>query len=241
MKALEKAIRGKRNLVFFDLEGTGTAHEIIEIGAFNVSLHEDFSVKGISKGFTTYVKAHSPIGPVVTRLTGIDEETLKRKGVLFPAAWKAFEKFVGKNKGKCTYVAFGNQDLKIIENSIYFNGDYGVDFAREIHKNFLDFSAFVSIYVKDPNNNPLSLTNYLKLFGVPFEGQAHDAMSDAYNLVSLYNAFLSKHEIVESEYQKVLSRLSHLPSPIQKVLRKLNNGESVTPADYEKAIEEALK
>jgi len=241
MKALEKAIRGKRNLVFFDLEGTGTAHEIIEIGAYNVSLHEDSSIKGISKGFSTYVKAHSPIGPIVTRLTGIDEETLRRKGLLFPTAWRNFEKFVGKNKGKCTYIAFGNQDLKIIESSIYFNGDYGVDFAREIHKNFLDLSAFISIYVKDENNNPLSLSNYLKLFGVPFEGQAHDAMADAYNLIGLYNAFLTKPDVVEAEYMKVLSRLSHLPSPIQKVLRKLNSGENVTPDDYEKAIAEALK
>ncbi len=241
MKALRKAIRDKRALVFFDLEGTQFSHEMIEIGAYSVLLHDDLTVKNINQPFKRYVKAQNPVGRIVTDLTGITEKKLQDEGVLFPQAFSEFRHYIKKYEDRCIFVAFGNQDIKIIESSVYLNGDAGLSFSRLMKKNYLDFSAFISSYIKDEHGNPYSLANYLKLFSIPFEGQAHDAVADAYNLIELYKALLTKKDIVRSEYEKTLSRLHHLPSPIAMIVSKLKNGEIVTPTDFDKAVEDSLK
>jgi DNA polymerase III epsilon subunit-like protein len=241
MKALRKAIKDKRVLVFVDLEGTQFTHEMIEIGAYVAYLDDDLHIKKHDKGFTTYVKATNPIGRVVENMTGITEKTLKTKGVSFPAAMTLFQKYLRKNKNDCIYVTFGNHDLVIVNKSVYYSGDASKDFAHTINKEYLDFSQFLSTYIKDPNGNPYSLTNYLKVFGVPFEGRAHDALTDALNLMDLYNAFLDHPEIVEEEYKKVLCKMHHLPTPIGTVLKKLSEGGTVTPDIWENAIKDALK
>jgi inhibitor of KinA sporulation pathway (predicted exonuclease) len=241
MKALDKALHGKRVAIFLDLEGTQFTHEMIEIGAYSVILNDDLSVKNINQGFTRYVKAHNQVGPVVTRLTGITEKTLVDKGELFPAVFSAFHHYVSKYHDKAVYITFGNQDLRIIQESVFFNGDAGKDFMHDISRNYLDYSSFISTYVKDDNNNCLSLSNYLNLFNVPFKGQAHDALADAYNLIMLYNAFVKQSDFVAKQYEKTLSNLSHLPSPIQKVMSKLSKGEDVTYVEYQEAVKGALK
>ncbi len=241
VKALRKAIRDKRILIFFDLEGTQFSHEMIEIGAYSVLLHDDMSVKNINPPFKCYVKSQEQVGKIVTELTGITDKKLHDEGLLFPKAFSEFERYVKKYEDRCTFVAFGNQDIKIIQNSVYLNGNAGIAFSRIIKKNYLDFSSFISSYIKDEHGNPYSLTNYLKIFGVPFSGQAHDASNDAYNLIELYKAFLAKKEIVREEYEKTLSRLSHLPRPIQLVMNKLKNGESVSPVFFDEAVEESLR
>lgn len=241
MNALRKAIKDKRVLIFFDLEGTQISHEMIEIGAYSVLLHDDLSIKNINQPFKRYVKAQNPIGNIVTNLTGITEKKLHEEGILFPQAFSEFRHYVKKYEDKCVFVAFGNQDIKIIETSVYLNGDAGLSFSRIMKKNYLDFSSFISAYIKDEHGNPYSLTNYLKLFSVPFEGHAHDAVADAYNLIELYKAFLSKKEVVREEYEKTLSRLHHLPAPIGAIIKKLQNGETVTPSFFDKAVEDSLK
>lgn len=241
MKALRKAIKDKKTLVFVDLEGTQFTHEMIEIGAYMAYLDDDLHIKKHEKGFTCYVKATNPIGHVVEEMTGIKESTLKNKGVSFPAAMTLFQKYLKKNKNDCIFITFGNQDLRIIGQSVYYSGDASKEFARTISKQYLDFSAFLSSYIKDNKGNPYSLTNYLKVFGVPFEGRAHDALTDALNLMDLYTAFLDHPDIVKEEYKKVLASLHHLPTPIGFVLKELNEGRTVTPESYEKAVEDSLK
>jgi inhibitor of KinA sporulation pathway (predicted exonuclease) len=241
MKALRKAIKDKKVLVFVDLEGTQFSHEMIEIGAYMAYLGDDLRIVKHEKGFSTYVKATNPIGRVVENMTGITEKTLKTKGVSFPAAMTMFQKYLKKNKAECIFVTFGNHDLRIINQSVYYSGDASKEFAHTINKQYLDFSDFLSTYIKDDNGNPYSLTNYLKVFGIPFDGQAHDALADALNLMDLYTAFIEHPDIVEKEYKKVLCKIHHLPSPIGTVLTKLSAGEIVTPEVWENAIKEAIK
>jgi inhibitor of KinA sporulation pathway (predicted exonuclease) len=241
MKALEKALRGKRILVFLDLEGTQFTHEMIEIGAYLAVLRDDLSVKRILPGYKTYVKAKHPIGSVVRELTGITEEKLRKDGIPFNDAMSGLHKYAGKYAGKCVYVTFGSHDLKIIQESVANNEGEQKEFYREIAKEYLDFSAFVSTYVKDDKGNPLSLVNYLKTFKVPFQGKAHDALADAYNLIDLYKAVLEKKDILKTEYMLTLARMSHLPSPIAHIVRELNEKKVVTPDDWETAVKESLK
>jgi DNA polymerase III epsilon subunit-like protein len=241
MKALEKELRGHDCLIFLDLEGTQFSHEMIEIGAYKVYLNKDQTVKKIFDGYTSYVKAKAKVGRVVTNLTGITDEKIKKDGVPFRVIQQGFRKYVGKDWGKCLYVTFGSHDLRIIMQSADNNMDASMEEARYVTHNALDLSEFISRFIKDENGNSLSLTNYLKVFNVPFEGKAHDALADAYNLIDLYKAFLAHPEIVEAEYKKVLAKMTHFPVPVIRVLQKLNKGETVTPDDYEKEIKESLK
>lgn len=241
MKALEKIIKDRRVLVFVDLEGTQLSHEMIEIGAYAALLNEDLTIKKILPPFQSYVKAHHPIGGIVIKMTGITQRTLEEKGEPFPYVLQQFKKYVGKYWGKAMFVTFGNHDLRIVNQSVLNNFDSDPEIAHMINKYDFDFSLFLQQYIQDPNSNPLSLTNYLKVFNVPFEGKAHDALADAYNLIDLYKAFLAHPEIVEGEYKKVLAKMTHFPVPVIRVLQKLNKGETVTPDDYEKEIKESLK
>jgi DNA polymerase III epsilon subunit-like protein len=241
MKALEKIIKDRRVLVFVDLEGTQLSHEMIEIGAYAALLNEDLTIKKILPPFQSYVKAHHPIGGIVIKMTGITQRTLEEKGEPFPYVLQQFKKYVGKYWGKAMFVTFGNHDLRIVNQSVLNNFDSDPEIAHMINKYDFDFSLFLQQYIQDPNSNPLSLTNYLKVFGVPFEGKAHDALVDAYNLLDLYKAFLAKPEIVAAEYKKTLSHVHHMASPVNKIITELNTGKTVTPADWDKAIEEAIK
>jgi inhibitor of KinA sporulation pathway (predicted exonuclease) len=241
VKALEKLIKDRRTLVFIDLEGTQLSHEMIEIGAYVVTLKDDLSVKKIYPPFKRYVKVHHPIGPVVIKMTGITQRLLDEKGEDFPDVEREFKRYVGRYWDKCLFVTFGNHDLRIVNQSVLNSYKADAEVAHQINRYDLDFSLFLQTYIQDPNGNPLSLTNYLKVFGVPFEGTAHDALADAYNLIDLYSAFLSKPEIVEKEYKKSLSHIHHMPPPINKVIQALNAGHSVTPEDWDAAIAESLK
>ena len=49
VKQLERALRGKKVLVFLDLEGTQFTHEMIEIGAYKVFLKDDSILEGTKK------------------------------------------------------------------------------------------------------------------------------------------------------------------------------------------------
>ena len=174
MKALEKELRGHDCLIFLDLEGTQFSHEMIEIGAYKVLLAPDQSVKKIFPGFQSYVKAKAKVGRVVTDLTGITDAKIKSDGVPFRVVQQNFRKYVGKDWGKCLYVTFGSHDLRIIMQSAENNMDSSREEARYVTHNAFDLSEFISRFIKDEHDNSLSLTNYLKVFGVPFEGQAHE-------------------------------------------------------------------
>jgi len=224
-----------------DLEGTQFSHEMIEIGAYKVLLKDDLSVKRIAPGFSSYVKAHAKVGKVVTSLTGITDEKIKKDGLPFRLIQQGLKKYVGKEWGKCLFVTFGSHDLRIVMQSAENNMDASIEEARYITHNAFDFSEFLARFIKDEHGNSYSLANYLKVFGVAFEGKAHSALADAYNLIDLYKAFLTKPEIVEEEYKKTLARMSHFPIPVLRILQKLCKGQNVTPADYENEIKEYLK
>jgi DNA polymerase III epsilon subunit-like protein len=241
MKALEKIIKDRRALVFLDLEGTQLSHEMIEIGAYTATLNDDLTVKKVLAPFQMYVKAHHPIGGVVIKMTGITQKTLDEKGEPFPYVLAQFRKYVGKYWGKCMFVTFGNHDLRIVNQSVLNNFDSDPEIAHIINKGDFDYSLFLQQYIQDANSNPLSLTNYLKVFEVPFEGRAHDALADAFNLLDLYKAFLAKPDIVAREYKKTLSHVHHMASPVNKVITELNAGKTISPEDWEKAIEDSLK
>ncbi len=241
MKELEKHIQHRRTLCFLDLEGTQFSHEMIAIGAVKVDLYKDMTIKKYHQGYYSLVKAKNKIGSIVTELTGITEEMIKKDGKSFRVAINELKNYIGRSFNKTIFVTFGSHDLRILAQSLAYNLDAPKDDVHLMIKHSLDLSDFISTFVKDENGNTYSLANMLKVFNVDFVGTQHNAYADALNLAYLYDAFLKNREIVKGEYKKVLSKMRHLPSPVKNVITKLVNNENVSPSDFDALIEDSLK
>lgn len=241
MRELDKALRGKRCLLFIDLEGTQTTHEMIEIGAYKVLLKPDGTVKKVFKPYHAFVLAKHRIGPIVTKLTGITDFQLKKEGIPFRLVQQQLKKYLGKDYGDALLVSYGAQDAHIILASAENNMDASMDDARLLSRHFFDLAEFVARFVRDDSGNLYSLTNILKIYQVEFQGAAHSALNDAYNLLLLYQAFLARPDITAEQYKKLLTHYNHAPVPVIRVLQQLNRGEAVTPEDWARHIEASLQ
>ena len=129
-----------------------------------------------------------------------------------------------------------------MESSSEHNLDASTVDSLHITRNCFDLMSFISRFIRsEENSNPLSLLNYLKVFGKEFEGKQHSALDDAMNLVRLYSCLNEQPTVLEKEYKKVLAKQKHLPPPISNVITRLANGVVVTPEDFENEIREFLK
>lgn len=241
VKKLLKLLKGNKYLCFLDFEGTQFSHEMIAYGAVLATIGKDLTIKKSKAPIKVYVKAKNKIGKYVEELTGIKQQELDKIGVPFSEAIYQLKKYCGLAFKKCTFVTFGNHDMRILSQSVSYNLDSPVELTKQIIKYHLDFQAFISEYIKDQNNNPLSLERYVEFFDIKFIGNAHDPRYDAINLMNIYNAFLTNKELVTQEYMKTLSRDTRLPLPLRQTLVKLTNGESVSPEEYKKAVEAYLE
>ena len=241
MKALKKIFKSISCVVFLDLEGTQFSHEIIEIGAIKSYIDEECQIKRNFKEFHCYVKSKAKIGELVTNLTNIDQHLLDVEGIEFSRAIAVFKKYLGKDFNKCLFLTYGNSDAAMFHYTLLKNEQMDGQDVKWIAKRCFDFSSFLKNYITDQNGNCLSLKHALEVFNLKFEGKEHGALCDAKNLQILYKNFLIQKDIVKNEYKKTLFRKSNLPGPIQKVMNKLKNGETITPEDYDQIIEDNLR
>lgn len=241
MKKIERLLKGRNCVAFLDFEGTQFSHEMIAIGAVLVTLNKNNEIKAYKDSFKILVKAKNKIGSYVTDLTKITEEQLRKEGVSFNDALLALKKYLGMKWKKCLFVTYGNHDLRMLNQSIAYNFQYPKEFCSQIQHNYVDFAAFLNDYIRDDNGNPLSLVHSCELFKVEMMEPAHDPRSDAVNLARLYDAFVKNKELVKDQFKKAVLHTNHLPDPIREILIKLNNGESVTPEQYDALVKEHLK
>ena len=240
MKKFERLLKGHKSLVFLDFEGTQFSHEMIAIGATHVVIDRHGYIKKHKKPFRIYVKAHNRVGKIVTDLTGITDEMLKKDGVSFFTAMSELKKYCGLSFKKSSFITFGNHDMKILSSSISYSFDFPKEIVQCIQQNYIDFSAFIGEFMRDDKGNPLSLIRYCDAFGVPQAGPAHDPAVDAENLAWLYDATMRKSAILIDEYKKVLKSFNHFPSPVSNVIKKLANDENVTSEEFEKEIKDYI-
>ena len=240
MKKFERLLKGHKSLVFLDFEGTQFSHEMIAIGATHVVIDRHGYIKKHKKPFKVYVKAHNRVGKIVTDLTGITDDMLKQKGVSFFTAMSELKKYCGLAFRKSSFITFGNHDMKILSSSISYSFDFPTEIVQCIQQNYIDFSAFISEFMRDDKGNPLSLIRYCDAFGVPQAGPAHDPAVDAENLAWLYDATMRKSDILIEEYKKVLKSFNHFPAPVSSVIKKLANNEDVTSDEFEKEIKDYI-
>ena len=241
MEKVRRLLRGYKHICFLDFEGTQFSHEMIAFGAIFVTLNKDGTIAKQKKPIRCYVKAKNQIGKFVKNLTGITEKDLEKYGVDFLAAMKGIKKYCGMNFKKSIFMTFGNHDMRILNQSISYNLNAPKEICDAIKKNYIDFQAVISEFVKDDNGNPLSLSHYLELFNVEFDGTAHDPLYDAVNLAKLYNIFLKEKDIVLDQYVKVLKRANFGPKPVNEAIHKLVNGEAVAPEEFTELLKDYIK
>ena len=240
MKQLLKALRGRQCLVFLDVEATQIHHEIIEIGAVKALLDEQGRIKKQFKGFKTYVKPKEKIGSFVSTLTGITESLIEKKGIRFAKAQEMLSRYAGADYPSCLFVTYGTQDAQMFINSAEANLDSSIIMARDLAHRVFDFEAFLNRYVPGKDGNPLSQSKALNLFELEEIGQAHDALTDATNLLRLYQAFLSRKDIVLREYLQLLAAYRKGPNPLRRVLEAIVKGETVDLPRLEQFAKEDL-
>ena len=240
MKKFERLLKGHKSLVFLDFEGTQFSHEMIAIGAMHVTIDRHGYIKKHKKPFRIYVKAHNRVGKIVTDLTGITDDMLKQKGVSFFTSMSELKKYVGLSFRKSSFITFGSHDMKILSSSISYSFDFPKETVQAIQQNYIDFSAFISEFMKDDKGNPLSLIRYCEAFGVKQAGPAHDPAVDAENLAWLYDAAMRNSHLLLEEYKKVLKNFNHFPLPVSAIVKKLANNENVTAEEFEEEIKKYI-
>lgn len=240
MKKFEKALKGHKYLCFMDFEGTQHSHEMIALGAVLCTLDKKGNIKKEKAPFKIYVKAKNKVGSFVVKLTGITDEQLAKEGVSFAKAMNEFKKYCGMAFKKCSFLTFGNHDMRILGQSIAYTLDYPKDVVSQIQKNYIDYQAVIAEFIRDDNYNPLSLVHYCELFGIKEAGNAHDPSVDAVNLAHIYQGFLDNKELVLEQYLRLLSKMNTLPEPIKKAIQKLANGEDYSANDFKKSAKDYI-
>ena len=241
MKKVLKKLKNHRYICFLDFEGTQFSHEMIAYGALLATIDKQGRIIKKKAPIKRYVKAKNPIGRYVENLTGITRLDLDRFGLSFANAMKDLKRYCGMAFRSCSFMTFGNHDFRILNQSISYNLDSPKPIYEVIRNNYVDFQAIITEFIKDEKNNVLSLTHNLEVFNLKFEGDAHDPQNDAINLARLYDAFMREDETILKEFKKTLSRSSFNPSPIDKTVKKLLSGETVTPEDLESYIKEYIE
>ena len=236
MNKLSKLLKNRRNLVFIDLEGTQTSHEMIAIGALKVNLNQNNTIKKFHKPFLRYVKCQGNVGHIVEELTGLNDDFIKINGVDFESAMQDFKNYLSDCINNCIFISFGNHDLRIISQTLHANDDKCKQICELIFDNHIDFLKLIQEFVKDNEGMPYSLINYCKIFSVDIKKPLHSPDNDAINLAKLYDVFLKKRQIIIEEYKKAITKGHIIAEPIIKIIGKLNSNEDVTSQEYEQYI-----
>ncbi len=239
MKEINRLLNSSKTIVFLDYEGTQFTQEIIAIGAIKVILDNKNQIKKVYPGFKQYVKAHGEVGPVVSKLTGITDIELQDKGINFLYANKYFKQYVGVHTN-IKYITYGNFDMRLLHQTSTIAGINEDPFIKSIYKNYIDFSSLLGRYVKSKKGTQLSLHDALELFNVTPQGEPHDPMFDALNLMLLYKAVLNNRALITKEYTKLLLNYHVYPAPISKILKDLKTKGTTSMEDFIKYIGEDI-
>jgi inhibitor of KinA sporulation pathway (predicted exonuclease) len=240
MKKLARLIGHRRTLVFLDLEGTQQSHELIAIAAIKAEINEDLTIKKTYKGIHHIVRPKKEVGKFVTQLTKITEIDVVDKGISFAKAMMLLRNYVGKNFKKAAFIVFGNHDARILHQSFHHSPDALETIVKTVTGNLIDYSMFLSEFIKDQNGNPLSLINNLLVFREQFQGEHHQPLDDAKNLMLLYRRVLENKETIMSEYLKIFKQFRHLPEPVKIIIQQLLEDKIVEKKDLMQAVKDYL-
>ncbi|MFE8699416.1 exonuclease domain-containing protein [Cytobacillus sp. FJAT-54145] len=179
-----------KQLVFFDFEMLCSNRgmlfedmEAIRLGAVKY----DIETEQISY-FDRYIRPRNlqPLSNFCKKLTGIQDEDLV-DAHLFKEVFADFLTWVGGIK-RSRFFSWSKSDITRLEldGKAHQISTTTID---KIQKRYVDFQA---IFTKRVTKTQFSVENALKLYDLPFIGEKHNPMYDAYNTLVIYLNFLKR-------------------------------------------------
>ena len=167
--------------------GGNRIDEIIQIGAVKC----DENYKEIGK-FSSYVKSREPVKRYITKLTGIDNDTL-RKAKYFSKVGNSFLDWVWDNEDthEIEFIEWGTNDRKAFEQCCRYY-KISTNKTQGIH-----WTNIQPIITKELTllKKQIQLQDAISMTGLSLDGWAHDAGFDAVNTYKLL-----KHRHQDSDY-----------------------------------------
>ena len=239
MKFIRQTVKDCNTAVFLDFEATESSMEIISIGAIKAELDSKKQIKSFDKGFKCYVYTDTPITPFIEEMTGIDNGLLRKEGITFEEAINKLTRYVG-DPTFTHFFTYGNYDIRLLHIDAKNNKMSENSLILQVFRKHSDFSKILNHFVRSNTNQTLSLVKALKLFNVKPVEPIHDPLSDAKNLMYLYEAFLKSPNTIRNEYLKVIINNPNLEPPLKKLLNKLSKDKEVTLDDLHHFINEEI-
>jgi len=242
MKLLRTILKGSKNLLFIDFEGTQFSHEVIAIGAALVKCDEECCPIGEPRTYKWYIKSKAKIGSLVTNMTGIDQSLLEDKGITFTEAMKELNEFLGEDSKDLKVLTYGNQDMRMLMASLRHapassDSEFVKSFVLYLKRNTVDMGAFFSRYIRGKKNELISLIKLRDYFDIAPAGNSHDPLVDSLDLYHIYLAFTTDKRKIISSYKRILRVSNIVPDPIKHIVIALLNEKTVTPEDFDNLLE----
>jgi len=192
---LTKEISKANLVIFFDFEGTQIRHKAIALGIVAFEKEPGKLVPSSKKvlSYKAFIRTTDEIGPVVKKMTGINETTLKKEGKPFSSVIKEVMNLTRKYKEK-VYISYGDMDLKILYNSINKRDQNEYNFFNHILKNYLDFHLYLSHFLIDDKGQSLSIKKLLTYYKIKIDGKEHDPLFDSKALMAIYLNYIESEE-----------------------------------------------
>ena len=224
---LSHTLKDGNLIVFFDMEATQFSHKAIALGLIAYEKKPGDLLFDMEKKieYHSYIKQSDDIGPVVEEMTGITKDVLAKEGKDFHTVVLEITKLLRPYKKK--YVSYGSMDIKILGCSINPKDETEENFYRNITKNYLDFHTYISRRICNEKGQSYSIASLMNLYGIENEGRYHDPLTDAVDLMKIYQAYITN---IDRDIQLYLEHYSRNPytNSINKqlTLKVLDEGQA---------------
>lgn len=191
---LHKFLDGSDLIVFLDFEGTQFSHKVISIGMVACKKEKDsllFDAENPMK-YQRYILSDDPLGPIVEEMTKINSELLHEKGIPLHQAILEINKMLRPYKKK--FICYGNLDMKMMHLTIDEKNQTESDFFKNMVKNHLDFHSYLEKRITNEKGQSYSIEKLLSLFSLSSDGPFHDPLTDALDLMKIFQAYVMDEE-----------------------------------------------
>jgi len=157
----------------------GEFREVVQIGAVRLDA-DSFAILDTFEALVV-PRVNPVLSPYFEKLTGITSRQLIRDGMDFSTAYAGFLAFAGEGP----IAAYGRDDRALRDNLRL----YGMTGARPLPV-FYDLRGWFAVLGVDPRG--MHSCDIAPALGVPFQGQAHNALDDARSVATVMALLASR-------------------------------------------------
>ncbi len=237
---LHKFLDGSDLVVFLDFEGTQFSHKVISIGLVACKKEKDsllFDVQNPLR-YQRYIQTDDPLGPIVEEMTKINPGLLHEKGIPLHQAILEITKMLRPYKKK--FICYGSLDMKMMHLSIDEKNQTESDFFKNMVKNHFDFHSYLERRITNEKGQSYSIEKLLSLFSLSPEGDFHDSLTDAYNLMKIFSSFVSDEERAVELFLRNYKKNPYTSKIDKEIVSQLLDKGEVNRFDLKKILREKL-